>query len=194
MMRIAMRRYGWLVICSILLLPQGATAGSDEDPRTAPHLKVAKPGVPRAVLPTGGAGVQPVYFFPQDNDANATVVNLFNSNPDPVTVQVRGFDSKGTLNFNQSVDLPAGKTIRLVSDTVVAAPPPSWANTTDASGPVTNVVVTNFTDFVFVAELLLPNGVKVDGYIEWNPGTGTVDPRAAAARLPLRFSVGGDAP
>lgn len=56
------------------------------------------------------------------------------------------------------------------------------------------MIVTNFTDFTHTAMLLLPNGVKVDGYVEWNPGTGTIDPRAAAARVPLRFSVGGDAP
>ena len=190
-MSISTRRYAWLAFFLVAASPMAATAGGDEDPRMAPRLQqLPAPGKPRAALPTGGAGAQPVYFVPQDSDANGTVVFLYNTNAADVTVPLKGFGFTGALVFSLSVTVPAHAMVRLVSDSVVASPPPSWANTADQ----TNVIVTNFTDFTSYAMLLLPNGVKVDGYVEWNPGTGTIDPRAAAARVPLRFSVGDDAP
>ena len=70
---------------------------------------------------------------------------------------------------------------RLISDSVAAAPPPSWAT----PAPIT----TNFTDFVYFASLSLPKGVKAEGYVLFNPGTGTVDPRKDQGAIPLRFST-----
>jgi hypothetical protein len=62
---------------------------------------------------------------------------------------------------------------------VAASPPPSFANS----------IVTNFTDFTTYATLEVPQGVKVDGYLVFNPGTGTVDPRLDQGAIPLRFSI-----
>jgi hypothetical protein len=69
--------------------------------------------------------------------------------------------------------------VHLLSDSVAAAPPPSFANS----------VVTNFTDFTTYATLDVPPGVRFDGYLIFNPGTGTVDPRADQGAIPLRFSA-----
>ena len=168
----------------VVALPLAAAAGSDEDPRLAPRGASPAEGRPRAALPTGGPGIQPVYFTPQDNEANATVLFLLNTNAVEANVQIQGFDAAGTMNFDQSVMVPALGSLRLVSDSLAASPPPSWST----------AQLVNFTDFVVSAAALLPTGVKIDGYVEWNPGTGTVDPRLDTARLPIRFGVGADAP
>jgi hypothetical protein len=183
-----------LAVLLAAALPLPAAAGSDEDPR---ELRAAEPAPepqpepqPRATLPTGGDGAQPVYFVPQDQDANGTVIFLYNTRTDDVTVPLRGFNYDGSMIYALNIDLPAGGFRRLVSDSVVSAPPPSWATNPPGHPEVTQVIVTNFTDFVYYARFLLPAGVHVDGFIEYNPGTGVIDPRAEKARVPLHFSVG----
>jgi hypothetical protein len=69
--------------------------------------------------------------------------------------------------------------VHLLSDAAAAAPPPSFANS----------VVTNFTDFTTYATLDVPAGVKIDGYVVFNPGIGVVDPRLDQGGIPLRFSI-----
>lgn len=71
--------------------------------------------------------------------------------------------------------------MRLASDSIASAPPPSWATPAP--------IITNFTDFTYFASLSLPNGVKAEGYTLFNPGTGVVDPRADQGAIPLRFST-----
>jgi hypothetical protein len=83
--------------------------------------------------------------------------------------------------YAQNIVVPASSFRRLVSDSVAAAPPPSWAT----PAPIT----TNFTDFVYFASLSLPRGVKAEGYTLFNPGTGTVNPRLDQGAIPLRFST-----
>jgi hypothetical protein len=120
-----------------------------------------------------------VHFTPQDNNANATCLNLYNTSSVAATAQIRGFDDGG-LSFLQSLNIAAGALVRACSDAMVASPPPSWAN----------VTIVNFTDNVYRAELILPANVKVDGFVVWNPGTGTIDPRTTSSNfLNLRFEV-----
>jgi hypothetical protein len=181
-----------LLAAALPLLPRVAAAGSDEDPR---ELRAAQPAPepqrqPRATLPTGGDGAQPVWFVPQDNANNATVIFLYSTRTDDVTVPLRGYSYNGVLVYSLNIDVAAGSFVRLVSDSVVTAPPPSWATHPSGNPDATTAIVTNFTDFTYYARLLLPAGVHVDGYIEWNPGTGVVDPNAPTARVPLHFSVG----
>jgi hypothetical protein len=71
--------------------------------------------------------------------------------------------------------------VRLASDFIAPAPPPSWATPAP--------IITNFTDFIYMASLSLPKGVKAEGYVLFNPGTGTVDPRLDQGAIPLRFSM-----
>ena len=83
--------------------------------------------------------------------------------------------------YAQNINIGAASFLRLISDSVAAAPPPSWAT----PAPIT----TNFTDFTYFASLSLPQGVKAEGYVLFNPGTGTVDPRKDQGAIPLRFST-----
>jgi hypothetical protein len=133
------------------------------------------------ILPTPIPGETLVYFVPTDNDATATVLYLYNTESVDHTVALRGFNYDGAMVYAQNITVPASSFRRLVSDSVAAAPPPSWAT----PAPIT----TNFTDFVYFASLSLPKGVKAEGYTLFNPGTGTVNPRQDQGAIPLRFST-----
>ena len=151
--------------------------GSDEKPpaglvRNGPSLNVLATPVPGKSL---------IYFVPTDNDATATVLYLFNTDAVSHTVALRGYSYNGTLVYSLNINVGAQSFLRLVSDSVAAAPPPSWATPAP--------VVTNFTDFTYFASLSLPRGVKVEGYTLYNPGTGVVDPRLDQGAVPIRFST-----
>jgi hypothetical protein len=132
-----------------------------------------------AALPAPNPGETLVYFFTADSDATATVINMINTDSVPHTVALRGYSATGVLGYSLNINIDATSFVRLVSDSVAAAPPPSWVTPAP--------IVTNFTDFTFFASLSLPKGVKVDGYVLFNPGTGTVDPRLDQGAIPLRF-------
>jgi hypothetical protein len=153
-------------------------AGSDEIPPANLDAGIQSPNF---VLPTPIPGETLVYFVPSDNDATATVMFLYNTDSVVHTVALRGFNYDGAMVYAQNISIPASSFRRLVSDSVAAAPPPSWAT----PAPVT----TNFTDFTYFASLSLPKGVKAEGYVLFNPGTGTVDPRKDQGAIPLRFST-----
>jgi hypothetical protein len=131
--------------------------------------------------PTPISGETLVYFIPSDSDATATVLFLYNTDSVPHTVALRGFSYNGTLGYSLNINIGASSFVRLASDSIVAAPPPSWATPAP--------IITNFTDFTFFCSLSLPKGVKVEGYVLFNPGTSTVDPRQDQGAIPLRFST-----
>ena len=133
------------------------------------------------VLPTPIPGETQVYFVPTDNDATATVLYIYNTDTADHTVALRGYNYDGAMVYAQNIVIRASSFLRLVSDSVAAAPPPSWAT----PAPIT----VNFTDFVYFASMSLPRGVKVEGYTLFNPGTGVVDPRQDQGAIPLRFST-----
>jgi hypothetical protein len=137
-----------------------------------------------SVLPTAIPGETLVYFVPTDNDASATVLYLLNTDSVAKIVALRGFSYNGVLVYSLNINVGATSFVRLVSDSVAAAPPPSWATPAP--------IVTNFTDFTYFASLSLPQGVKVEGYTLYNPGTGVVDPRLDQGAIPLRFSTDPD--
>ena len=151
--------------------------GSDELPLANFAAGSQSPGA----LPTPIPGETLVYFVPSDNDASATVMYLYNTDAVLHTVALRGYSYNGTLGYSLNINVAASSFVRLVSDSVAAAPPPSWATPAP--------VVTNFTDFTYLGSLSLPKGVKVEGYVLFNPGTGTVDPRQDQGAIPLRFST-----
>jgi hypothetical protein len=132
------------------------------------------------ILPTPIPGETLVYFVPTDNDATATVLYLYNTDSVAHIVALRGFSYNGVLVYSLNINVGAGSFVRLASDSIAAAPPPSWATPAP--------IITNFTDFTYFASLSLPQGVKVEGYTLFNPGTGVVDPRADQGAIPLRFS------
>ncbi len=160
-----------------LILTQSAPDGSDE---IASFDQRSNPQGPN-VLPTQIPGETLVYFFTTDNDGTATVLNLLNTDSVAHTVALRGYNYAGVLGNSWNIIVPATSIVRLASDSIVAAPPSSWATP--------QPIVTNFTDFTYFASLSLPKGVKVEGYTLVNAGTGFVDPRADQGAVPLRFST-----
>jgi hypothetical protein len=169
--------------------PQGAIT-SDEGAAQSGLLSDAEDetmsvtfmNIPKApgVLPTPVPGETLVYFVPTDNDATATVLYLYNTDTVTHTVALRGFSYNGVLVYSLNITVRATSILRLASDSIVSAPPPSWATPAP--------FITNFTDFTYFASLSLPNGVRVEGYTLFNPGTGVVNPRSDQGAIPLRFS------
>jgi hypothetical protein len=158
--------------------PQPPVGGDDELPQAG---FASQPQAPSFILPTPIPGETQVYFVPTDNDATATVLYLYNTDSISHTIALRGFNYDGAMVYAQNINVQASSFLRLVSDSVAAAPPPSWAT----PAPIT----TNFTDFVYFASLSLPNGVRVEGYTLFNPGTGVVNPRLDQGAIPLKFTT-----
>jgi hypothetical protein len=161
-------------------------AGDELRPSNAPSVERAANIAPLA-LPAPTPGETLAYFFPSDNDATATVMYLLNTDSVAHTVALRGYNHDGTLVYSQNIAVPATSMRRLVSDAIAAAPPPSWAGPSGNNASGVDPITINFTDFVYFASISLARGVKVDGYTIFNPGTGTVDPRADQGAIPLRF-------
>jgi hypothetical protein len=164
-----------------LILTETASDAGRDDEQPPASLKTGIQAPSAFILPTPIPGETLVYFVPTDNDATGTVLYLYNSDSVDHVVALRGFNYDGAMVYAQNITVPASSFRRLVSDSVAAAPPPSWAT----PAPIT----TNFTDFVYFASLSLPKGVKAEGYALFNPGTGTVDPRKDQGAIPLRFST-----
>ena len=154
-----------------------SNTGSDE----LPPANLLTEGVSASALPTPIPGETLVYFVPSDSDATATVLYLYNTDATAHTVALRGFSYNGVLVYSLNINIEATSFLRLSSDSIAAAPPPSWATPAP--------VIANFTDFTYLASLSLPKGVKAEGYVLFNPGTGTVDPRKDQGAIPLRFST-----
>ena len=158
------------------LAPQG-TAGDEEQPPAGFGSGVQSPDL----LATPVPGETLLYFIPTDNDATATILYLYNTNPNAQIVALRGYSYNGVLVYSLNINVGGESFLRLASDSIAAAPPPSWATPAP--------IITNFTDFTYIASVELPQGVKVEGYTIYNPGTGVVDPRADQGETPLRFST-----
>ncbi len=134
-----------------------------------------------SVLATPIPGETLVYFIPTDNDATATVLYLYNTDSVAHIVALRGYSYNGVLVYSLNINVGASSFLRLASDSIASAPPPSWATPAP--------IITNFTDFTYIASLSLPKGVKAEGYVLFNPGTGVVNPRLDQGAIPLRFST-----
>jgi hypothetical protein len=152
-------------------------AGSDELPPATLNAEMLSPNA----FPTPIPGETLVYFVTADSDATATVLVLYNTDSVTHTVALRGYSYNGVLGYSLNINVAAGSIVRLSSDSIAAAPPPSWATPAP--------IITNFTDFTYLGSLSLPKGVKAEGYVLFNPGTGTVDPRLDQGAIPLRFSI-----
>jgi hypothetical protein len=181
---------GLLLTCAFLAIGSFATVHAQPtlDPSAASDEKQppSLPPQPQALeAPVPGETL--VWFFPTDNDATATVMYLLNTDSVTHIVRLRGYRFDGVLVYSLNISVGATSMARLTSDSVASSPPPSWcaAPTTGCAG--VNPIITNFTDFTFFASLSLPQGVLVDGYTIFNPGTGVVDPRADQGAIPLRF-------
>ncbi len=152
-------------------------AGSDEDPN-APFEMI----VPEEFrTPAGGASVAAstttLYFTPQDNDINTTVMFFYNTGDAPATVMATTYAEDGTVLYNFSVTVPVRHFVRVCGDVILNAPP-SWVN----------AVLWNFRDFSVYAKMVVPAGIKVDAYVVWD-GLNGYDPSVAVDTAPIRFST-----
>lgn len=154
--------------------------GSDEVLPAGTSLAPRFPAEP-LVLPTPIPGETLVYFVPADSDSTATVLEIVNTDSVTHTATLRGYTYAGVLNYSITITIAADSFQRVLTDTLVASPPPSWAT------PLP--LIANLTDFVSFASLSLPKGVKVDGYTLFDAATGTIDPRVDQGAIPLRFSA-----
>ena len=185
---ITVRGLSWFLL-AISLVVMGSinsvmAAGTDE--QYPPNAEPSAQNIEVNALVEAAPGNTLVYFFTTDNDATATVIYLLNTNSVAHTIPLRGYSQKGVLVYSLNISLPATSMLRLASDSIAAAPPPSWA------GPPSNPdgiapLITNFTDFTYFVSLSLPKGVRVDGYTLFNPGTGVIDPRLNQGAMPIRF-------
>ena len=166
-----------LAISTSTPTPGAPSGGGDE--AAPPDLSSGK--INAQALPTPIPGESLVYFVTADSDATATVIILYNTDSVAHVVALRGYNYNGALGYSLNITVDAGSFLRLSSDSIAAAPPPSWATPAP--------IITNFTDFTYFASLSLPSGVRAEGYTLFNPGTGTVDPRADQGEIPLRFST-----
>jgi hypothetical protein len=185
---------GFLLIFAFFSLDSfsEAKAQSTLDPSAAadekipPSLQAPAKRTAQA-LPAPTPGETLVYFFPTDNDATATVIYLLNTDSVAHVVPLRGFSYNGVLVYSLNININATSIQRLISDSPVSSPPPSWCGPPTSGCSGINPIITNFTDFTYFASLSLPRGVVADGYTIFNPGTGVVDPRADQGAIKLRF-------
>jgi len=153
--------------------------GSDSNPIGKPEVVIPEMYRPTesasAIAVTGPEST--VYFTPQDENTNTTVLFLYSTNSETTTVGLQTFYLNGSLTISTTVAVPPNGLVRICSDTVntVSA---SWAN----------YVLVNFTTFSTYAKMTLPAGVKADGYVAWDT-TGVYDPLTATQTLPIRFSA-----
>jgi hypothetical protein len=152
-------------------------AGDDEIPPASLASGVQSPGILATAVPNQTL----LYFIPTDNDATATVLYLYNTDSVAHIAALRGYSYNGVLVYSLNINVGAYSFLRLASDSIASAPPPSWATPAP--------IITNFTDFTYIASIELAKGMKVEGFTIYNPGTGVVDPRADQGATPLRFST-----
>lgn len=166
-----------------------AADGSDAADELQPPSAPPPAKRPLATLAAPIPGETLAWFFPTDNDATATVMYLLNTDTAAHTVALRGYSQNGVLVYSLNINIDPISMLRLASDSIVSAPPPSWATSPlPCAAPACKPpIITNFTDFTYFASISLPKGVKVDGYVIFNPSTGVVDPRKDQGAIPLRF-------
>jgi hypothetical protein len=167
-----------------LVLAQGpadraaqANQSTDSNPAGKPEVVIPTAYQPSAVELAQASSGTPVYFTPQDENTSTTVLFLYNTNSTTETVGLQTYYINGSLTISTSVAVPPLGLVRICADTVSTISA-SWSQ----------YVLVNFTTFSAYAKLIVPAGVKAEGYVAWNP-TGVYDPLTVSQTLPLRFST-----
>ena len=130
----------------------------------------------QVVVPTPEPSAK-VYFTPQDENTTNTILNVYNTNGYTSTVNMKTFYINGSLSISTSFKIPPHNLLRISGDSVSTISA-SWQKT----------LLINFTTFSAYAEMKVPLGVKIDGYITGN-AKGVYDPLVVTNTLPLRFST-----
>jgi hypothetical protein len=159
---------------------QGGTSDeSDSNPVGAPEVVIPEmyqPIITNAVVPLTPKGT-PIYFTPQDENTSTTVLFIYNTTKKDALIGLQTYYIDGSLTIDTKLTVPALSMMRICSDTVTTVSA-SWVNS----------VLINFTTFSAYAKMILPAGVKAEGYVAYD-STGVYDPLTEANVIPLRFSV-----
>ncbi len=150
--------------------------GGDNDPNAQPEVRIPGNLQAQGFAPQADGG-STVYFAPQDETTNTTVIFLYNTTGDAVNVDITTYDLDGIEYLSTSIPVPARSMVRICADEVVT-------DTTSWNG----FVLVNFRSYSAYGKMILPDGVEVEGYIVWN-GTSTYDPLLSFETLPLRLST-----
>lgn len=127
---------------------------------------------------TGGRAVgETLYFHPQDEATSATILFLYNTSDTAATVGLQTFTSNGAAVVNKTINVPARNLVRICSD-------PVW--TLSMTWLFTALSI-DLGSTSATGKLVLPPGVKVDGYVVWNMGD-TYNPCDGCVTLSLRFN------
>jgi hypothetical protein len=124
-----------------------------------------------------GTTGETLYFHPQDEATSATVLFLYNTSDIPATVGLQTFTNDGTPVVNKTISVPARNLVRICSD-------PVWTFSTTWLFTALHIDLGSASA---AGKLVLPPGVKVEGYVVWNNGD-TYNPCDGCATLSLRFN------
>jgi hypothetical protein len=149
--------------------------GSDSNPVGQPLVIIPQEYQPSANAPQAVAR-RSVYFTPQDENTSDTIIFLYNTAAVTQTVPIRTYYINGSLTISTTVSVPPAHLVRISGDTVSTISA-SWSN----------YVLINFTTFSAYAKMDLPDGVKAEAYVAWDPA-GIYDPLTISQTLPIRFS------
>lgn len=175
---------GAAVLATIVMAQTEPDSGSarvmqlDGDDSTSGHApEVVIPQAYRSEATTGSVDGTPIYFAPQDENTSTTVLFLYSTVDVTKTVSIQTFRLDGSIYISETVAVPPYHLVRIAADTV-----------STVAGSWQDAVLLNFTTSSAYARILVPAGVKLEGYVAWNGG-GTYDPLAEVPTLPLRFST-----
>ena len=118
-----------------------------------------------------------LYFFPQDSDRITTVLRIANTSSTRAQAQLWLYRVDGAPIRALGIIVPPGEAKMLYSNPVANVFPSPYAALVDFS----------LTSPVAYAELVLPPGFVLDGYVVWH-AAGVYDTQVPAPTVPLRFT------
>lgn len=155
---------------------EDAQPGTDSNPVGEPEINIPYSLQPQEFA-AEAAGDTVVYFVPQDENTSTTILFFYNTTGDALNVDITTYQMNGVEYLSTTIPIPAHGMVRVCGDDVVTSSE-TWQD----------VVLVNFTTFSAYGELIIPDGVEVDGYIAWNGGY-FYDPLQSVPTLPLRLST-----
>ncbi len=169
----------FITVTLAILLSQGTALSNQEISDSNPSLE------PQVIIPkpfTGGIQAKSsesltVYFTPQDENTSTTVLFLYNTGSDEAVVNLQTYQTTGALFIDTDITVPSLNLVRICADTV-----------STIAGSWQDALLVNFTTLSSFAKMILPKGVKIDGYVVWNDAA-TYDPLKLAHTLPLMFTT-----
>ena len=151
-----------------------ALGGSDSQPSGTAATGSAAPRAREAVA-SASAIANTLYFTPQDENTNTTLLFLYNTTASPDTALLDTYYLNGSVTISTAIGVPANGLVRICTD-----------NVSTVSSSFTGATLVNFTTFSAYARLRLPAGLRASAYVAWDT-TGIFDPLQSVEVMPLRM-------